>query len=175
MFSDASSNSLVPAKMVSVNTGEPVAIGSDVANFDSATGQRKNPNVSFAKVAALGSDSPSPMKLSDFRRKLAPLEKVQEEEIADLNASRDDNPETCPEPPQERSVELASAVRAGKKSNSDVESQLEAAGIKLRESELDALADETVPNERRKETLKTQKMNKAFSIIRYENPKNEAA
>ena len=54
------------------------------------------------------------------------------------NESRDDNPETCPEPPNELNdrEDLANQIRVAKKSNSDVESQLEAAGIKIHDSEL---------------------------------------
>ena len=54
------------------------------------------------------------------------------------NESRDDNPETCPEPPNELNDrdDLANQIRVAKKSNSDVESQLEAAGIKIHDSEL---------------------------------------
>ena len=44
-----------------MNTGEPPNAKEDIANFDSANAGRKNPNVSFAKVAAMGIDSPSPV------------------------------------------------------------------------------------------------------------------
>ena len=93
-------------------------------------------------MAAMGIDSPSPVQsVKEIRRRLAPLEKVQEE-VLPSEGSRDDNPETCPEPPNELNdrEELVNAVRVGKKSNSDVESQLEAAGIKIHDSELAQLA-----------------------------------
>mmetsp|Transcript_14883 Transcript_14883/g.20152 ORF Transcript_14883/g.20152 Transcript_14883/m.20152 type:complete len:203 (+) Transcript_14883:2041-2649(+) len=133
--------SLAPTKLLSTNTGDP-GITTDVANFDSDKGLRKNPNVSFAKVGALGSNSPSPMK--DFKKTLPPLEKVQEE-VLNSNESREenpDNPETCPEPPNDRSADLTHLVRQAKKSNSDVESQLELQGIKLRDSELEHIASD---------------------------------
>ena len=90
----------------------------------------------------MGIDSPSPVQsFKDIRRRLAPLEKVQEE-VLPSNESRDDNPETCPEPPNELNDrdDLQNQIRVGKKSNSDVESQLEAAGIKIHDSELAQLA-----------------------------------
>ena len=136
--------SLAPTKLVSSGTGEPNH-GIDSAQFDSGKGQRRDPNLGFLLAGKITQDSPSP------KSKRLPsnmqLENVIEEEPDSPRAAnsdpRDGDPDSCPE--------VIDAVNSNSSRNdnrvpkkqlsakSDVETKLEADGLRLRDSELDEI------------------------------------
>ena len=132
---------------MSAITGEPAAINIDAENFDSDKAERRNPNIGFVQHAAgVLSASPSPMSKRSGQDIMAGLQLELEHVEEDCDDSREEMPETCPEPLNSQSADgLTTSDRRmviKKSSQSDVESQLERNGIKCRDSELSDIAEE---------------------------------